>query len=125
MLAKKKEVSNNSFFSPNFVITKVDKYLWRRKAAVWSHWFPYVSPIDCQKLVPVIIFLQARLNTEQDGGAWCPVVRARPGEPRYLEIDLIEDYVISSVVTQGRYADGLGKEFASHFMLKFWRQGVV
>ena len=36
MLAKKKEVSNNSFFSPNFVITKVDKYLWRRKAAVWS-----------------------------------------------------------------------------------------
>ena len=35
MLAKKKEVSNNSFFSPNFVITKVDKYLWRRKAAVW------------------------------------------------------------------------------------------
>ena len=36
MLAKKKEVSNNSFFSPNFVITKVDKYLWRRKAAVCS-----------------------------------------------------------------------------------------
>ena len=63
------------------------------------------------------------MNNEEDGGAWCPSQSARPGSPSYLEIDLIEDYVISSVVIQGRHANGAGNEYASHFMLKFWRNG--
>ena len=37
MLTKKKEVSNFSFFPSNFVITKVDEYLWRRKFTLWSY----------------------------------------------------------------------------------------
>ena len=65
------------------------------------------------------------MNSEEGGGAWCPSQSARPGSPSYLEIDLIEDYVISSVVIQGRHANGLGKEYASHFMLKFWRNGCT
>ena len=63
--------------------------------------------------------MQGRLNNEEEGGAWCPSPSARPGSPIYLEIDLIEDYVISSVVIQGRH--GFGNEYASHLMLKFWR----
>lgn len=41
-----------------------------------------------------------------------------------MEIDLIEDHVISSVVIQGRFAaNGAGNEYATHFKLKFWRNG--
>ena len=38
-------------------------------------------------------------------------------------MDLLEDHVISAVIIQGRYANGIGKEFATHFMVKFWREG--
>ena len=65
------------------------------------------------------IHLQGRLNNEEEGGAWCPSQSARPGSPIYLEIDLLEDYVISSVLIQGRY--GFGNEYSSYLMLKFWR----
>lgn len=62
---------------------------------------------------------KGRLNNEEEGGAWCPSQSARPGSPIYLEIDLLEDYVISSVLIQGRY--GFGNEYSSYLMLKFWR----
>ena len=69
-----------------------------------------------------ITVLQARLNHDDGGGAWCP----RPSQFArldYLEIDLLQDHVISAVVIQGRFANGVGKEFATHFMVKFWKEG--
>ena len=76
-----------------------------------------------QKL-PFIVVLQARLNLV--GGAWCP---SKSWSPKldYLEVDLLDDYVVSSILIQGRYAnDGLAKnEFATHIMLKFWRNGYI
>ena len=34
------------------------------------------------------------------------------------------DHVINSVVVQGRFANGLGQEYAEHYMLQFWRRGM-
>ena len=41
----------------------------------------------------------------------------------YLEIDLLGDYVINSIVIQGRRDNGIGTEFASHFKVMFSRNG--
>ena len=69
------------------------------------------------------MFLQARLNLV--GGAWCPS-KSWSSKLNYLEIDLLDDYVVSSILIQGRYAnDGLKNEFATHIMLKFWRKGYT
>ena len=34
------------------------------------------------------------------------------------------DHVINSIVIQGRFANGLGQEYAEHYMLQFWRRGM-
>ena len=36
---------------------------------------------------------------------------------------MLQDHVITAVLIQGRDANGLGKEFATHFMVKFWKEG--
>ena len=45
-------------------------------------------------------------------------------EEEYLEIDLLVDHVISAIVIQGRFANGLGQEYAEYFMLQYWREGL-
>jgi len=69
---------------------------------------------------------KARLNSEEGGGAWCPdtIVSSNQEKQQYLEIDLLVDHVISSVVLQGRFANGVGQEYAEHYMLQFWRRGM-
>ena len=34
------------------------------------------------------------------------------------------DHVITSVVLQGRFANGLGQEFSEFYVLQFWREGM-
>ena len=45
-----------------------------------------------------------------------------PCSQEYLEIDLRGQHVISSVVVQGRYANGLGQEYAEYFVMMYWRE---
>ena len=42
----------------------------------------------------------------------------------YLEINLLVDHVISSVVIQGRFANGLGQEYTEYYILQLWRDGM-
>ena len=39
----------------------------------------------------------------------------------YLQINLHKDHVITSVVVQGRYANGLGQEYTEHYVMMYWR----
>ena len=66
------------------------------------------------------------MNSEEGGGAWCPdtIISNRQERQQFLEIDLLVDHVISSVVVQGRFAHGVGQEYAEHYMLQFWRRGM-
>ena len=73
------------------------------------------------------------------GGAWCPsrairgagsppsssAAAAGAGASEYLEIDLGRLAVIRQVLTQGRYAKGLGQEYAEAFTLQYWRAGMT
>ena len=44
--------------------------------------------------------------------------------PVFFQIDLEEDHVITSVMTQGRYASGQGQEYAQAYRIMYWRQGM-
>lgn len=70
--------------------------------------------------------LQARLNNNNGGGAWCPksFISETSGVDEFLEIDLGEEHTVTGVVTQGRFANGLGQEFAEFFLVQFWKPGM-
>jgi len=69
---------------------------------------------------------KGRLNSEAGGGAWCPrdAIGGKEGKEEFLEIDLLVDHIIHSVVTQGRFANGLGQEYVDQYTLQFWREGT-
>ena len=69
--------------------------------------------------------LQARLNNNKGGGAWCPKSFISETSLEFLEIDLGEEYSLHGVVTQGRFANGLGQEFAEYYRIQYWRKGML
>jgi len=68
---------------------------------------------------------KARLHSELGGGAWCPrsAVSVESDSQEWLEVDLESDHLITGLITQGRFAHGLGQEFAELFMLQYWKEG--
>jgi len=69
---------------------------------------------------------KGRLNSEAGGGAWCPkgMISSQDENQEYLQIDLLVDHIITSVVIQGRFGNGLGQEYTEYFILQFWREGM-
>jgi discoidin domain receptor family protein 2 len=80
---------------------------------------------------------QGSLENEAGGGAWCPmglVSSATSSQPEFLQLDLgsqdekddttTEEFVVRAVVLQGRWANGLGQEFAEQVMIQYWRPGL-
>ena len=43
---------------------------------------------------------------------------------QFLEIDLKKTHVISATESQGRFGNGLGKEYAESYTLEYWRPGI-
>lgn len=57
-------------------------------------------------------------------GAWCPDIMSEPdGLKEFLQVDLRSLHFITLVGTQGRHADGMGKEFAQTYRIKYSRDG--
>ncbi|XP_047237251.1 discoidin domain-containing receptor 2 isoform X5 [Girardinichthys multiradiatus] len=67
----------------------------------------------------------ARLNCEGGDGAWCPEGQLEPSDSQYLQIDLRRLAFLTLFGTQGRYARGLGKEFAREYRLNYSRDGQL
>ncbi|XP_013885188.1 discoidin domain-containing receptor 2 isoform X2 [Austrofundulus limnaeus] len=67
----------------------------------------------------------ARLNCERGDGAWCPKGQLEPSDSQYLQIDLRRLTFLTLMGTQGRYALGLGKEFAQQYRLNYSRDGLL
>ena len=67
---------------------------------------------------------QGRLHQEEGGGAWCPrkMIDMEHLLQEFLEVDLLSQHVITSVVVQGRYDNGLGQEYTEHYVLMYWRE---
>lgn len=45
-------------------------------------------------------------------------------EIEYLEIDFAGEYRITQTETQGRFGNGLGREFVEQFQLEYWRDSL-
>ena len=69
---------------------------------------------------------QARLNQDDAGGAWCPEHPVGPqvGD-QWLGLNTSSTFVISSVRSQGRYAEGQGQEYAKAYRILYWREGMT
>ena len=69
---------------------------------------------------------QARLNHDEAGGAWCPEHPVGPqvGD-QWLGLNTSTTFVISSVRSQGRYAEGQGQEYAKAYRIFYWREGMA
>uniref|UniRef100_A0A3B5MNC3 receptor protein-tyrosine kinase n=1 Tax=Xiphophorus couchianus TaxID=32473 RepID=A0A3B5MNC3_9TELE len=67
----------------------------------------------------------ARLNSEDGDGAWCPKGQLEPLDSQFLQIDLRRLTFLTLFGTQGRYARGLGKEFAAAYRLNYSRDGQL
>ncbi|KAG7255989.1 hypothetical protein CRUP_020971, partial [Coryphaenoides rupestris] len=66
-----------------------------------------------------------RLNKEGGEGAWCPEGELEPSDSQYLQVDLGQLTFVTVVGSQGRYARGSGKEFASAYRLNYTRDGTL
>ncbi|XP_063054928.1 epithelial discoidin domain-containing receptor 1 isoform X4 [Engraulis encrasicolus] len=64
-----------------------------------------------------------RLSTGEGDGAWCPLGAVYPTGSEYLQVDLGALHFLSLVGTQGRHADGHGREFARSYRLHYSRDG--
>jgi len=42
----------------------------------------------------------------------------------YLQIDLMQDHVITKAEIQGRFANGQGREYAEQYKLQYWRESI-
>ncbi|KAL8625921.1 hypothetical protein ACOMHN_012513 [Nucella lapillus] len=62
------------------------------------------------------------IGSEEKGGAWCPSQAISKEVYEYLQIDLGSLKVITKVETQGRFGNGLGQEYAKHFLLEYQRE---
>ena len=61
-----------------------------------------------------------RIRTEKSGGAWCPKGVVDKDSYEYLQIDLVKLMVITKVEVQGRFGNGIVREYIfrlyfSHF----------
>ena len=63
----------------------------------------------------------ARVRTDRLGGAWCPKTQIHRDSYEYLEVDLGNLTVITKVETQGRFANGVGREYTSKYRLEYQR----
>ncbi|KAJ7985612.1 hypothetical protein DPEC_G00353870 [Dallia pectoralis] len=66
-----------------------------------------------------------RLSTGEGDGAWCPSGAVYPSASEYLQVDLRSLHFLALVGTQGRHADGHGREFARSYRLVYSREGRI
>ena len=66
----------------------------------------------------------ARLNVDTAGGAWCPRGLIDKQSRQFIEVDLKQPHLVTSVKTQGRFGNGHGQEFAEQFLVEYWRKGI-
>ena len=85
-----------------------------------------ILPLRPCFLICLILFFSSclnRLNREISGGAWCPSkqLNADSSGSEWIQVDLVDHFVITAVATQGRFGNGLGVEFAEDYWIEYSR----
>ncbi|VDN89487.1 unnamed protein product [Brugia pahangi] len=58
---------------------------------------------------------------ELASGAWCPKPLIKEGSYEFLEVNFEQIYVITGIETQGRYGNGTGREYTTHYTIEYLR----
>lgn len=64
-----------------------------------------------------------RLNVDVAGGAWCPRALIDSEAAEFIEVDLGAVHAVTAVLTQGRFGNGHGQEFAEAYFVEYTRPG--
>uniref|UniRef100_A0A915D6X7 receptor protein-tyrosine kinase n=1 Tax=Ditylenchus dipsaci TaxID=166011 RepID=A0A915D6X7_9BILA len=78
------------------------------------------SSFDQQSTGPA----NARIRSEIGSGAWCPASQINASSQEWIQVELASESVISGVETQGRWDRGRGLEYATAYMLEYWRESL-
>lgn len=65
------------------------------------------------------VFSFQRIRNEIEGGAWCPSKPIGPKSSEFLQIDLRNLFLITSIETQGRFDNGHGNEFVEFYQIHY------
>ena len=60
------------------------------------------------------------LHSTEGGGAWCPAFMVTNHSKEWLQVDLQEKMIITGISLQGRWDNGLGKEFSPFVVLEYF-----
>lgn len=65
----------------------------------------------------------ARFNRDESGGAWCPQpqVNQENSGSEWIQVNLTDRYVITTVATQGRFGNGNGREYLEEYFIEYSR----
>ncbi|XP_066294370.1 discoidin domain-containing receptor 2-like isoform X1 [Branchiostoma lanceolatum] len=66
-----------------------------------------------------------RLRQDEGDGAWCPRNMVTDESYEYLQVNMRTQRFVTIVAVQGRYDEGIGREFARRFRLEYSRDGKV
>jgi discoidin domain receptor family protein 2 len=65
---------------------------------------------------------EARIRTENNGGAWCPRTSTQPSH-EYIQVNLRQLHVITAIETQGRHG-GSAREFVDYYRIEYTRDPI-
>uniref|UniRef100_A0A915PJ07 Protein kinase domain-containing protein n=1 Tax=Setaria digitata TaxID=48799 RepID=A0A915PJ07_9BILA len=63
----------------------------------------------------------ARIRKELASGAWCPKPQIKAGSYEFLEVNFEQVFIITGIETQGRYGNGTGREYTTHYTVEYLR----
>ncbi|XP_053209711.1 uncharacterized protein LOC128393553 [Panonychus citri] len=65
----------------------------------------------------------ARFGKDESGGAWCPKAQLNQDTSgnEWIQVNLTDRYVITSVATQGRFGNGNGREYLEEYFIEYSR----
>ncbi|CAG0922988.1 unnamed protein product [Notodromas monacha] len=72
----------------------------------------------------VMCALFSTVGKDIRGGAWCPKRPISPEVEEWLQVEFPEPVLVTAVETQGRFGNGMGKEFAQQYTLSYWRPAL-
>jgi hypothetical protein len=68
------------------------------------------------------LFVESRIRTELEGGAWCPSAPIGSKSSEYLQIELEQLVFVNAIETQGRFDNGQGNEYAEFYRIQYQRE---
>ncbi|KAI6191743.1 Coagulation factor 5 8 type and Tyrosine protein kinase domain containing protein, protein [Aphelenchoides bicaudatus] len=111
-----------TFYSSVFCasIRNCDKPLGLESGEIKDSQLSASSSFDVQSVGPQ----NARIRQEIGSGAWCPEKQINGTVHESIQVSFPDEILLTAVETQGRFDEGRGAEYASAYMIEYWRNSL-